>query len=171
MHRYHQYILKLHNSIIIIYTFWFTVECGKEFSDLVGEFSSPGYPNCITQLQNCEWTINVQPDHYLKVEITNLSIPLGNRCMDNYFKPPNGGFRYKRRICGKYSRISYVLRRSIKRSFKFRTGLIQMSDFANYSGFTLSFKQIPISELTLQELDTVYVDDTTIPYYANNWLS
>ena len=143
------------------------LECGKELNDSAGEFSSPGYPSCVSPLQNCQWDIIVQPNHYLKVAISNLSIPVTDRCMYYFFKPQHGNFRSKRRICGTYSSISYIIRQS-RTTFSFRT---DRADHVNYSGFTVSYKQVPISELTPQELDTVYVNNIAIPYDVNNWLS
>ena len=141
--------------------------CGGNLDSLLGEFSSPGYPSLLQPLQNCQWVIKVQENHYLRVEISNLSIPVSKRCVDNYFKLQHGKFNYKRRLCGKFSHISYIVKEASS-SFRFRTG---RSNFSSYTGFTLTYKQIPIAELSLQELNTVYVNDIAIPYETNNWLS
>lgn len=146
------------------------VVCGGELDNISGEFTSPRYPSEFPVLQNCQWTINLQPNHILRVVIANLSIPNSNRCINNYFKPQHGHFNYKRRICGDFERIEYSVNPSGGSTyFRFRTELFK---YFNHTGFHLSYEQVPVTPQTTQlELDTVYVNKIEIPYATNNWLS
>ena len=147
----------------------YSVACGGNLNESRGNFSSPGYPSSYLENQNCQWTIHVLPQHYLRVVVTNLSIPISKRCVNDYLKLQHGSFRYKKRICGHFFQIRYIVKEATRSTtyFKYHT---RQSNISDYTGFTISYEQVPISELTPQELNTVYINDISIPYETNNWL-
>lgn len=155
--------LFIHYQLTLFDSISQTIECGGTLNVSEGVITSPAYPSPYPPKQNCEWKIYIHPDHYLNVTLTNVDI-LGDqtdKCRDTHVKPYDSNFRFNRRLCGHYKRITYLVKRSGTYSrVRFRT----FDNNGRGTGFSLHFRQVRINELTNQELNYVKIDTKTIPY-------
>ena len=156
--------MKIWNEIIR----FVSAECGAELNSTNGTITSPGFPSSYLPHQHCLWTIHRLPDHYIKIMISNFDTPLSLKCRDDYLKPQHGKFIYKRRICGHFTLIKYIIQEGNSTYFQFHSHLPTSSV---HTGFNMTYEQVPIDEISTHELETVYVDDYSFPYQRNRWLS
>lgn len=142
-------------------------ECGGWLNATSGSILSPGYPSPYPAYQNCLWTIGVRPKHRLKIAIRGLDITPSEKCTEDFLKLEYGHFPHKRKLCGHYPKISYVLQEEENMYVRFTTRDINTS---YSSGFLLSYSQVPIEDLTSVYLDFVVVDGQYVSYRQRLWV-
>lgn len=140
--------------------------CGGYYNSTSGSIRSPGYPAPYPSYQNCLWTIEPRNNHYLKIKITNLDIAPSAKCTDSFLKLQHGRFRHHRKLCGYYSSIEYVIDVGKSTYARFCTKI----NGSHSSGFMLSYVQVPIEEVTPDDLKYVHVDGNPVPYTKRVWL-
>lgn len=143
--------------------------CGGNFNSSYGTLTSPGYPLYHPPHLNCKWSLSIWPRHYLNVTIKYINITTSSECSTNYLRPAHGHFRNKKRLCGHYEHIQYILHGSISRTY-FRFYSETPSTAIQYSGFSLYYQQVPVTAVTLSQLKIVSVNGTKIDYKTKFWV-
>lgn len=139
--------------------------CRGHFNSSTGTITSPSYPSPYPSYQNCLWTIHTWSNHYLRIKILNLDITTSDRCRTDFLKLEHGRFPHKRRLCGYYNNITYVIDHETT-YFRFHTRDINSPSSAS-SGFKVMFAQVPANPQTLNH---VTVRGQTVPYRARLWV-
>ena len=146
------------------FSLFLSAECGGYYKAISGSISSPGYPNPYPPHQNCRWRIPKRNGHYLNITITNVSILRSENCSDDFLRASHGHFPDKK-LCGQYSTIQYILKSRVV--FRFHSG--PAISGGSHSGFSLSYRHVPSSEITQLELNSVYVNGKKIDYDTRPW--
>ena len=140
-------------------------ECGGHFNSSTGVITSPSYPSPYPSYQNCLWTIHTWSNHHLRITISNLDITTSDKCKTDFLKLRHGHFPHKRRLCGYYTNINYVIDDETT-YFRFHTRDINSPSSAS-SGFRVMYTQVPANP---QNLNHVTVRGRTVPYRTRLWV-
>lgn len=62
------------------------IRCGGKFSGQSGVIHSTNYPNNYPHNQNCEWLINVDPNHAVNLTFVDLDLERTRNCTDDYIE-------------------------------------------------------------------------------------
>ena len=144
--------------------------CEYERNETKGEIKSDGHPGPYEDHQNCYYTINILPDHILKINLS-VDIPPTPSCRTEFLKLEHGYFAYNRRVCGFLSHISYYIKEDVRSThFRFRTRDLNNDDA---SGFEIEFQQFLRSSVSEEEINSVHIgvsgNNTTINYQDRPW--
>ena len=144
--------------------------CGWTSNSTSGTITSPGRPGPYPKQQNCVWTIEINPEHVLKLTVPVLDIAYSDQCKVEFLKFGHGRFGNNRRLCGYHHSISYYIRDHNVTSTSLRFRSRNIGWHRNATGFKVHFQQVPQSSVSEEELNTVHIDDREIQYKSKRWL-
>ena len=121
----------------------FILECGGRLtaSATTRSIYSPGFPGPYPYHQNCKWLIEVEENHYLNITVVYMDIAVtspGKRCQKDFLKLEH----VKRKLCGYYTQLNYVVEGQRSTYVRFRTEDIS----TNNSGFEITYTQARTSD-------------------------
>lgn len=62
------------------------IECGGKFTAISAIIHSTNYPQNYPHLQNCEWLLEVDSNHLVKLNFLDFDIENNRNCSDDYVK-------------------------------------------------------------------------------------
>ena len=141
--------------------------CDIQRNDSSGTISNFNYPAPYQESQNCIWNVSIWPDHSLRVNLEFFDIFASEECRTDYLKLEHGRFPNQKRMCGHNHGITYILNKT-STYFRFRV----RSENNQYTGFRVSYTQVPFDQLTTDDIYFVDVRGTKVPYRSRDgWLS
>ncbi|XP_046466404.1 cubilin [Neodiprion pinetum] len=69
------------------------IQCGGRFTTPTGVISSPNYPNNYPRNRNCEWLIQMPPNHHVNLTFTEFDVEHTGNCTDDYVRIYDGSTR------------------------------------------------------------------------------